>query len=116
MPTALSHRPEVFISCSCNGPMEVFLVIGFHSLPVLIQALRFLQAWGSLLSGTGAFHTHQAGQKKRARRKHFCFLKAVWFMYQWQELDQLPQLGLRGKGVLFLSGQSAPGDGEQGFW
>lgn len=76
MPTALSHRPKCLFHAHVMAPRRCFCDWVLLFLPVLIQALRLLTC-GSLLTGTGPLHTHLACQKKRARRKHSCFLKAV---------------------------------------
>ena len=111
----------VLPECSCDGPRQVLLVAGCLCFPVLTQGLRVFLPCGCPLAGSGHF-PYTFGQlegEKRAKRKHFCFLKAVANVpvartRPWSHMDA------RGAGKcsfwLALSGtSSSPWEGEQGL-
>ena len=70
-PNCLSHTHAV-------GPR--FLWLGAALSPWATSGIQTPPACVSLLTGIGHFHTHLASQKKRARRKHSCILKAIAHM------------------------------------
>lgn len=63
----IAQTSQMFISYSCSGPTQVFLVRRDSDSfwPVALYSLRLV------------IFIHTASPKKRARRKHSCFLKAV---------------------------------------
>lgn len=69
----------VLTEFSCNGPRRCSWDWMPLCFPVLIQALGVFLPHGCPLAGSGHF-PYMFGQlagEKRAKRKHFCFLKAM---------------------------------------
>ena len=113
----------VLSECSCDGPRQVLLVAGCLCFPVLTQGLGVFLPCGCPLAGSGHF-PYMFGQlagEKRAKRKHFCFLKAVANVPV-ARTRPLVTHGCQGCWEMqFLAGQplsstsSSPWDGEQGL-